>query len=78
MALDELTREFPIESHEGLDRMERRPTDLERRRKALFAGAYKLQDGLLDMLDPERLDPLRPGEAKAAYMNFAWRRSCER
>jgi hypothetical protein len=78
MALDELTREFPIESQEGLDRMERCPTDLEQRRKASFAGAYKRQDSLPVMLDPERLDPLRLGKAKAAYMNFAWRRSCER
>jgi hypothetical protein len=70
MALDELTREFLIESQEGLDRMERR-------RKALFAGAYRLQDSLLVMLDPERLDPMRLGKTKAAYADFAWRRSCE-
>jgi purine-binding chemotaxis protein CheW len=28
-----------------------------------FAGAYKLKEGLLVMLDPERLDPLRLGAA---------------
>ena len=27
-------------------------------RRTLFAGAYKLKDGLLVMLDPERLDPM--------------------
>jgi purine-binding chemotaxis protein CheW len=35
------------------------PSILDERRRALFAGAYKLQDRLLVMLDPERLDPLR-------------------
>jgi hypothetical protein len=32
----------------------------------LFAGAYKLKSGLLVMLDPERLDPMRLGAAQAA------------
>ena len=35
------------------------PSILDQRRKALFAGAYKLKGKLLVMLDPERLDPLR-------------------
>ncbi|MGC1463285.1 MAG: chemotaxis protein CheW [Terracidiphilus sp.] len=35
------------------------PSILDRRRKTLFAGAYKLKDKLLVMLDPEQLDPLR-------------------
>ena len=35
------------------------PSTLDDRRKALFAGTYKLKDGLLVMLDPERLDPVR-------------------
>jgi purine-binding chemotaxis protein CheW len=34
------------------------PSILDRRRKTLFAGAYKLKDKLLVMLDPDRLDPL--------------------
>jgi purine-binding chemotaxis protein CheW len=38
---------------------ESNPSILEQRRKAMFAGAYKLKDRLLVMLDPERLDPLR-------------------
>ena len=38
---------------------------LDDRRSALFAGAYKLQQGLLVMLDPERLDPMRLGAAAA-------------
>ena len=38
---------------------EANPSTLDDRRKALFAGAYKLQDGLLVMLDPDRLDPMR-------------------
>jgi purine-binding chemotaxis protein CheW len=39
------------------------PSILDQRRKALFAGAYKLKDKLLVMLDPERLDPLQLGQA---------------
>lgn len=35
------------------------PSTLDGRRKALFAGACKLTDGLLVMLDPDRLDPIR-------------------
>jgi purine-binding chemotaxis protein CheW len=42
------------------------PSILDARRKALFAGAYKLKDGLLVMLDPERLDPMRLSAALAA------------
>lgn len=34
------------------------PSTLDQRRKDLFAGAYKLADRLLVMLDPERLDPI--------------------
>jgi purine-binding chemotaxis protein CheW len=35
------------------------PSTLNERSKALLAGAYKLKDKLLVMLDPERLDPVR-------------------
>ncbi|MGC9224756.1 MAG: chemotaxis protein CheW [Terracidiphilus sp.] len=42
------------------------PSTLDERRRALLAGAYKLKDSLLVMLDPERLDPERLGEARAA------------
>jgi purine-binding chemotaxis protein CheW len=42
------------------------PSTLDERRRALFAGAYKLKDSLLVMLDPERLDPMRLGAAQAA------------
>jgi len=42
------------------------PSILDERRRALLAGAYKLKDSLLVMLDPERLDPARLGAAKAA------------
>jgi len=47
------------------------PSTLDERRRSLFAGAYKLKDSLLVMLDPDRLDPmrleaLRPGGAQAA------------
>ena len=38
------------------------PSILDERRRALFAGAYKLKDSLLVMLDPERLDPMRLGQ----------------
>jgi purine-binding chemotaxis protein CheW len=42
------------------------PSILDERRRALFGGAYKLQNSLLVMLDPERLDPMRLGGAQAA------------
>jgi len=42
------------------------PSILDERRRALFAGAYKLKEGLLVMLDPERLDPMRLAAAAAA------------
>jgi purine-binding chemotaxis protein CheW len=35
------------------------PSTLDARGGALLAGAYKLKDGLLVMLDAERLDPMR-------------------
>lgn len=41
------------------------PSTLDERRKALFAGAYKLKDRLLVMLDPDRLDPLRLSQSSA-------------
>lgn len=42
------------------------PSILDERKRALFAGAYKLKDSLLVMLDPDRLDPMRLSEARAA------------
>jgi purine-binding chemotaxis protein CheW len=42
------------------------PSTLDERRRALLAGAYKLKDSPLVMLDPERLDPARLGEAGVA------------
>jgi purine-binding chemotaxis protein CheW len=42
------------------------PSILDERRRSLFAGVYKLKDGLLVMLDPERLNPMRLGSAQAA------------
>ncbi len=42
------------------------PSILDERRRALFAGAYKLKEGLLVMLDPERLDPMRLSASAAA------------
>lgn len=47
------------------------PSILDERKRALFAGAYKLKDSLLVMLDPDRLDPIqldavRPAGAHAA------------
>ncbi len=41
------------------------PSILDERKRALFAGAYKLKDSLLVMLDPERLEPMRLGGAQA-------------
>lgn len=45
------------------------PSTLDDRRKALFAGAYKLKDALLVMLDPERLDPVRLSESSLGQGN---------
>jgi purine-binding chemotaxis protein CheW len=42
------------------------PSILDERRRNLFAGAYKLKQGLMVVLDPERLDPMRLAEARAA------------
>ncbi len=42
------------------------PSTLNGNRRELFAGAYKLKDGLLVMLDAERLDPMRLGAALMA------------
>ncbi len=42
------------------------PSTLDDRRKALFAGAYKLSNALLVMLDPERLDPVCLAETASA------------
>ena len=42
------------------------PSILDERRSALFAGAYKLKDSLLVMLNPEQLDPMRLSAARAA------------
>jgi len=42
------------------------PSILDERRRALYAGAYKLKEGLLVMLDPERLDPIRLSASRAA------------
>jgi purine-binding chemotaxis protein CheW len=38
---------------------EANPSTLDDRRKALFAGTCKLEDGLMAILDPNRLDPMR-------------------
>jgi purine-binding chemotaxis protein CheW len=42
------------------------PSTLDERRRALFAGAYKLKDSLVVMLDPEQLDPVRLSATRAA------------
>ncbi len=47
------------------DNYEPNPSILDERRRTLFAGAYKLKEGLLVMLDPERLDPMRLGTSAA-------------
>jgi purine-binding chemotaxis protein CheW len=45
---------------------EANPSTLDDARRDLVAGAYKLQNALMIMLDPERLDPVRIGVAEAA------------
>jgi purine-binding chemotaxis protein CheW len=42
------------------------PSTLEERRRTLFAGAYKLKNGLMVMLDPDRLDPMRLAAGQAS------------
>lgn len=42
---------------------EANPSTINERRRALFAGAYKLNDALIVMLDPEKLDPIRLARA---------------
>jgi purine-binding chemotaxis protein CheW len=42
------------------------PSILDERRGLLFAGAYKLKDSLLVMLNPEQLDPMRLSATRAA------------
>lgn len=42
------------------------PSTLDAARRDLIAGAYKLESALMIMLDPERLLPVRLGEAEAA------------
>jgi purine-binding chemotaxis protein CheW len=42
------------------------PSILDERRRHLLAGAYKLKDRLLVMLDPDRLDPMRLGAGQVA------------
>jgi purine-binding chemotaxis protein CheW len=42
------------------------PSMLDEQRRALLAGSYKLKNGLLVMLDPERLDPMRLSANRAA------------
>ena len=42
------------------------PSTLDDRRKALFAGTYKLSGALLVMLDPDRLDPVCLAETASA------------
>jgi len=56
----------------GID-YEPNPSILDERRRALLAGAYKLKDSLLVMLDPERLDPVRldPARPDAARVGAA-------
>ncbi|MDR3739391.1 MAG: chemotaxis protein CheW [Terracidiphilus sp.] len=46
--------------------LEANPSTLDDNRRGLFAGAYKLKDGLLVMLDPEKLDPMYLGAVPAA------------
>ena len=42
------------------------PSILDEQRRVYLAGAYKLKDCLLVMLDPEKVDPVRLGVAQAA------------
>lgn len=46
--------------------LEPNPSTLDDNRRGLFAGAYKLKDSLLVMLDPAKLDPVYLGSTQAA------------
>lgn len=41
------------------ENFEPNPSTIHERRRMLFAGAYKLKDGLMVVFDPDQLDPLR-------------------
>jgi purine-binding chemotaxis protein CheW len=45
------------------ENFEPNPATIHERSKALFAGAYKLKDKLMVMLDPARIDPLELARA---------------
>ena len=47
------------------------PSTLEDSRKALFAGTYKLEDGLLVMLDPARFDPLQLSQVQLSQAQLS-------
>ena len=51
---------------------ESNPSTLDERRRALFAGAYKLKGNLMVMLDPERLDPMRLAEGHKMPLSVLW------
>ncbi len=42
---------------------EKSPSTVDARRRGLFAGAYKLKVGLMVMLDPKQLEPMRLAKA---------------
>ena len=44
------------------EEFEDNPSTMSEQRRLLFAGTYKLKDGLMVLLDPERLDPMRLAE----------------
>lgn len=58
-AVDEVRRLAAVD-------FEPNPSTIDNQLKALFAGAYKLRDGLLVMLDPEQLNSLHLRAARAA------------
>ena len=61
LLVDSVGEVLPVSSADH----EPNPSILDGRRRALFAGAYKLKDSLLVMLNPEQLDPMRLGAAQA-------------
>ncbi len=50
------------------EEFEPNPSTLDDSRKALFAGAYKLQNGLLVMLDPARFDPMQLSQVQQSQV----------
>ena len=62
LLVDAVGEVLTVSPHE----FEANPSTLDDRRKALFAGAYKLSSELLVMLDPARFDPVQLAQVQVS------------